>query len=70
VTGSERRGLTARGASDSTAFFGSIMAGLLLGSLADRLFGSYPLFVVLGILSGSIVGFWRMWQIANRDDDR
>ena len=54
---------------DSTAFFGSIMAGLLLGALADRLFDTYPLFIVIGIIAGSVVGFWRMWQIANRDDD-
>ena len=63
----EDRGLSASSANDSTAFFGSIMAGLLLGALADRLFGTYPVLVVIGIIAGSIVGFWRMWTIANRD---
>jgi F0F1-type ATP synthase assembly protein I len=43
------------------------MAGFLLGALADRLFGTYPVLVVIGIIAGSIVGFWRMWTIANRD---
>ena len=60
--------ISARGANDSMAFFGSISAGWLLGYLADRMFGTYPLFVILGIIAGSIVGFWRMWTIANRDD--
>jgi len=55
---------------DSTAFFGSIMAGLLLGALADKVLGTYPLVVVIGIIAGSVIGFWRMWQIATRDDER
>jgi F0F1-type ATP synthase assembly protein I len=54
---------------DSTAFFGSIMAGMLLGFLADKVFGTAPLFIVIGIITGSVVGFWRMWQIATRDDE-
>jgi len=54
---------------DSSAFFGSIMAGLLLGALGDKALGSYPLLVVLGIIAGSSVGFWRMWKIATRDDE-
>ena len=44
------------------------MAGLLLGAIGDKLVGSYPLFVVIGIIAGSIIGFWRMWTIATRDD--
>jgi F0F1-type ATP synthase assembly protein I len=55
---------------DSTAFFGSIMAGLLVGFLGDKALGTYPLLVVIGIIGGSVVGFWRMWQIATRDDER
>ncbi|HEX9977077.1 MAG: AtpZ/AtpI family protein [Actinomycetota bacterium] len=55
---------------DSTAFIGSIMSGLLLGAIADKLAGTYPLLVVIGIISGSVIGFWRMWTIATRDDDR
>lgn len=60
----------AAASADSTAFFGSIMAGLLLGAIGDKLVGTYPLFVVIGIIAGSIIGFWRMWTIATRDDAR
>ena len=55
---------------ESGAFFGSIMAGLLLGALADKALGWYPVMVIIGIITGSIVGFWRMWTIANRDNAR
>ncbi|OFW65736.1 MAG: hypothetical protein A2Z12_09530 [Actinobacteria bacterium RBG_16_68_21] len=55
---------------DSSTFFASIMSGLLLGALGDKAAGTYPLLVVIGIITGSAVGFWRMWQIATRDDDR
>lgn len=54
---------------ESAGFFSSIMAGLLLGFFADRVLDTYPLAVVLGIIAGSAVGFWRMWTIATRDDD-
>ena len=43
------------------SFFGSWMAGFLLGWGADSLFGTRPLFIVIGIVSGAVVGFWRMW---------
>lgn len=69
MSGPGNRGISARSANDSMAFFGSIMSGLLLGYLGDRGFGTYPLLVILGIIAGSMVGFWRMWTIANRDDD-
>ena len=60
----------ASASSDSTAFFGSIMAGVLIGLGADKLFDTDPVLVVLGVVAGSVIGFWRMWQIANRDDAR
>lgn len=43
-------------------FFSSILAGLLLGWGADHLLGTDPWFVVIGIVLGSSVGFWRMYQ--------
>lgn len=72
MSGSVRRqvGEHTAATGDSSAFFGSIMSGLLLGALSDKALGTYPLFVVLGIIAGSMVGFWRMWKIATRDDDR
>ncbi len=52
---------------DSASFFASIMSGFLLGALADWAFGTKPAFIVVGIIAGSVIGFWRMWMIANRD---
>ena len=46
---------------DATAFLGSILAGMLLGWIADSVFDTGPVFIVLGIGIGSVVGFWRMW---------
>jgi len=54
---------------EAASFFASIMSGFLLGWLADHWLGTAPAFVVLGIMAGSGVGFWRMWLIATRDDD-
>ncbi|MBU1493828.1 MAG: AtpZ/AtpI family protein [Actinobacteria bacterium] len=45
----------------SGAFFGSLMAGLLLGWIADHFLGTRPVFIVIGIAAGAVVGFWRMW---------
>lgn len=52
---------------DSASFFATIMSGLLLGALADWWMGTKPVFIVIGIVAGSVIGFWRMWTIANRD---
>jgi F0F1-type ATP synthase assembly protein I len=43
-------------------FFGAIMAGFLLGLGADYLFGTRPVFVVSGIIAGSITGFYVMFR--------
>lgn len=53
---------------EGTAFFGSIMAGLLLGFLADKWLGTDPAFIVVGIIAGSVTGFWRMWWYATAED--
>lgn len=49
-------------------FFGSIMSGLLLGVGADWLFDTRPAFIVVGIIVGSISGFYRMWRHAVEAD--
>lgn len=48
------------------SFFGSIMAGLLIGWIIDYFAGTYPAFVVVGIIVGSISGFIQMWALANK----
>lgn len=45
------------------SFFGSIMAGTLLGWLADRWLGADPWGLVIGITVGGCSGFYRMWQV-------
>ena len=46
-----------------SSFFGSIMAGTLLGWLADRWLDTEPWLVVAGIVLGSVNGFYRMWMV-------
>ena len=48
------------------SFFGSIMAGTLLGWLLDRWLGTDPWLLVVGVAAGSGTGFHRMWQIGSR----
>ena len=54
---------------ESASFFATLMSGFLLGYLADIWLGTDPVFVVLGIIAGSIIAFWRMWIIANQAAD-
>lgn len=51
-------------------FFGSIMAGFLLGLGLDWVFSTRPLFVVLGIVLGSVSGFLAMYRFALRSEER
>ena len=51
-------------------FFGAILAGLLLGLLADRLLGTAPLFVVLGVVAGFGVGFLKMYEFSKKIEDQ
>jgi F0F1-type ATP synthase assembly protein I len=55
---------------EAAGFFASVMSGFLLGFLADKWLGTDPLLVVIGIVAGSATGFWKMWQIAKRQDDQ
>ncbi len=52
---------------ETASFFATIMSGFLLGYLGDLWLGTDPVLVVLGIIAGSVTGFWRMWRIANED---
>ena len=45
------------------SFFGSIMAGTLLGWLADRWLDTDPWLVAVGAIAGSVAGFYRMWDL-------
>lgn len=45
------------------SFFGSIMAGTLLGWLADRWLDTDPWLTAAGVAVGSIAGFYRMWDL-------
>lgn len=45
------------------SFFGSIMAGTLLGWLGDWVLGTEPWLIVAGIIAGSIAAFYRMWDL-------
>ena len=45
---------------EGTNFFGSVMAGFVLGYGGDWLFGTDPILVVGGIVSGSVWGFYRL----------
>jgi F0F1-type ATP synthase assembly protein I len=49
---------------EAGGFFSAILAGFLLGFLADRWLDTEPLWTVMGIVAGSGTGFWKMWRWA------
>jgi len=51
----------------AAGFFASILSGMLLGLGLDALLDTSPALVIVGIIAGSVIGFWRMWQVANHD---
>ncbi len=62
---SAHRGATAAvsdGWVEGGAFFGSIMAGCLLGWVGDQATGLSPWLTVIGICLGSASGFYRLWR--------
>ena len=61
VTTAVREGMV-----DGTSFFSSLVAGTLLGLVADRLLGTEPWLVVTGIAGGSYAGFLAMWRASAR----
>jgi len=48
---------------------GSVLAGWLLGFLADSWLNTDPWFVIIGILLGSYSGFMRMWHYSKKMED-
>jgi F0F1-type ATP synthase assembly protein I len=50
------------GRHDGGSFFGSILAGTLLGLGLDWWLGTAPLIVVIGVVLGAYAGFARLWQ--------
>jgi ATP synthase protein I len=48
------------------SFFGSIVAGTLLGYFADRWLGTDPWLVVTGIVLGAYSGFVRVWHYSKK----
>lgn len=54
---------------EGSSFLGSILAGWLLGWLLDRWLDTDPWFIVIGIIAGSVNGFYRMWIHAMKEDD-
>lgn len=55
---------------EAIGFFTSILAGLLLGLGLDAWFGTRPGLTIVGIVIGSVSGFWRLWQVARRETER
>jgi F0F1-type ATP synthase assembly protein I len=53
----------------SASFFGSIMAGTLLGYFADMWLGTEPWLVIIGIVGGSYSGFMNFWRWSREVED-
>jgi F0F1-type ATP synthase assembly protein I len=51
------------------SFLGSILAGTLLGFLADEWLGTEPWLIVLGILLGAYSGFMRIWVYSKKMEE-
>lgn len=50
------------------SFLNSVLAGTLVGFLADRWLGTAPWLVIAGIVLGSYSGFLRLWQYIKESD--
>jgi F0F1-type ATP synthase assembly protein I len=57
------------GWSQTGAFFGSIVSGMLLGLLADHWLGTSPWLVVIGSLVGIYSGFLNMWRYSKKIEE-
>jgi hypothetical protein len=57
------------GGAEAGGFFTSVLSGFLLGFFADMWLGTEPALVVLGIVAGSVTGFWKLWLYAKRQDE-
>ena len=47
--------------SEGWGFYTYILAGVLLGWGADHWLGTRPVFIVVGLLAGSAMAFWKLW---------
>lgn len=57
------------GRMDGGSFFGSVIAGTLLGLGLDWWLGTAPILVITGIVLGAYSGFARAWhEIKNQPD--
>lgn len=63
-------GQAVRADTEAIGFFSSILAGFLLGFGLDAWLGTRPAFIIAGIVVGSISGFWKLWQVAIREEQR
>ena len=54
---------------EGASFVSSILAGALLGYLADLWLGTDPWLVVVGILAGTYSGFVRAWRYSEKMED-
>ena len=48
--------------SEGWGFYTYILAGILLGWGADHWLGTRPVFIVVGLVIGAAVGFWKLWR--------
>lgn len=51
------------------SFFGSVIAGALIGYLLDLWLGTDPWLVITGIVLGSYSGFVRVWRYMKKMDE-
>lgn len=47
--------------SEGWGFYCYILAGILLGWGADHWLGTRPVFLVIGLLAGAGMAFWKLW---------
>lgn len=55
---------------EAFGFFASILAGFLLGFGLDAWIGTRPAFTIIGIVLGSVSGFWKLWVLARTETER
>lgn len=70
----ERRQMTSKstigeGSSQGFDFFASIAAGLVLGLGLDWMFGTSPVFVIIGVIVGFVSGFIKLWVASAAIED-
>ena len=59
-----------QGAAIVFEFTGSVLAGVFVGYLLDRYFGTEPVLLIAVTLASVIGGFWRLVQVLRRLERR